>query len=316
MELKFFTVDAFATKPFHGNPAAVVFVTKEVEDAVDKKMMQNIAAEVNLSETAFLFGESETSFASEARFDIRWFTPTVEVPLCGHATLASMASLILAGNQCRIIEFSTQQSGVIKAFRNGNISDASDRMPQMSAATASKTFATATTMTTKAITTEELPSITLDFPLNSPKRVEEYKWNEIGQGEGGITEGRGGGGGGGGEGRGRRRGDEEAPEIRDIITSIFGKYHPPLAGVYQTASGLTLLLHLKTSSASLAILQSLNPDFETLETLVKEGIRGVIVTVAANRNDQGNHDFYSRFFSPWNGVKEDPVCGSIHTVLG
>ena len=73
-----FQVDAFTDKPFKGNSAGVMVVTEEV--SLD--WMQNIALEMNLSETAFIFPR-------ENDFQIRYFTPTKEVPLCGHATLAS-----------------------------------------------------------------------------------------------------------------------------------------------------------------------------------------------------------------------------------
>jgi len=73
-----FQVDAFTDKPFKGNPAGVMIVTEDVSS----ELMQNIALEMNLSETAFIFPR-------ENDFQIRYFTPTIEVPLCGHATLAS-----------------------------------------------------------------------------------------------------------------------------------------------------------------------------------------------------------------------------------
>lgn len=73
-----FQVDAFTDEPFKGNPAGVMVVTEKVSS----EWMQNVAAEMNLSETAFVFPK-------EKEFQIRFFTPTVEVPLCGHATLAS-----------------------------------------------------------------------------------------------------------------------------------------------------------------------------------------------------------------------------------
>lgn len=76
--LKFYQVDAFSEKPFGGNPAAVF----PLEESLDEDLMQKIASEMNLSETAFLFPHKEG-------FSLRWFTPNVEVPLCGHATLAS-----------------------------------------------------------------------------------------------------------------------------------------------------------------------------------------------------------------------------------
>lgn len=80
--LPLYQIDAFTDRVFTGNPAAVVPLNTWLEDA----LMQRIAQENNLSETAFLVREPE---GSEADFHLRWFTPTVEVPLCGHATLAS-----------------------------------------------------------------------------------------------------------------------------------------------------------------------------------------------------------------------------------
>lgn len=79
--LPFFQVDAGAERPFAGNPAAVIPLGGWLEDST----MLAIAAENNLSETAFFV----PSARADADFDLRWFTPTVEVDLCGHATLAS-----------------------------------------------------------------------------------------------------------------------------------------------------------------------------------------------------------------------------------
>lgn len=79
--LPFFQVDAFADRPLTGNPAAVMPLEKWLDDA----LMQAIAAENNLSETAF----TVPSVGDEADYNLRWFTPTNEVELCGHATLAA-----------------------------------------------------------------------------------------------------------------------------------------------------------------------------------------------------------------------------------
>jgi PhzF family phenazine biosynthesis protein len=78
MSTPLFTVDAFADGPFTGNPAAVCLLAEPREDA----WMQDVAREMNLSETAFLRRRPDG-------FTLRWFTPVVEVDLCGHATLAS-----------------------------------------------------------------------------------------------------------------------------------------------------------------------------------------------------------------------------------
>ena len=83
MPLPLFVVDAFTDVPFAGNPAAVVLLERAVEPA----WMQSVAAEMNLSETAFAFA------IGEDRYALRWFTPTREIPLCGHATLATGAVL-------------------------------------------------------------------------------------------------------------------------------------------------------------------------------------------------------------------------------
>ncbi len=77
-KLKLFVVDAFTSFPFSGNPAAVCLL----EDNISGEIMQKIAAEINLSETAFVL-------VREGHFYLRWFTPTVEIDLCGHATLAA-----------------------------------------------------------------------------------------------------------------------------------------------------------------------------------------------------------------------------------
>ena len=80
MRTPIFHVDAFTTRPFAGNPAAVMLLDRFPEDTV----LQEIAAENNLSETAFLVPHG-------GDYRLRWFTPNTEVPLCGHATLASAA---------------------------------------------------------------------------------------------------------------------------------------------------------------------------------------------------------------------------------
>jgi PhzF family phenazine biosynthesis protein len=103
--LPFFQVDAFAEGPFSGNPAAVMPLDHWLADDV----MQAIAAENNLSETAF----TVPSEASDADYDLRWFTPAMEVPLCGHATLAA-AHILLKGSAVR---FATK-SGVLVVTRD------------------------------------------------------------------------------------------------------------------------------------------------------------------------------------------------------
>jgi len=82
MKEQILQIDAFTAKPFSGNPAAVCLLS----EPRDELWMQNLAAEMNLSETAFLLPR-------EDGFDLRWFTPACEVDLCGHATLAGAHAL-------------------------------------------------------------------------------------------------------------------------------------------------------------------------------------------------------------------------------
>lgn len=105
--MKLLQIDAFADQAFRGNPAAVCLLDRER----DAQWMQNVAAEMNLSETAFLLPQN-------GGFSLRWFTPSVEVDLCGHATLASAHALW----EERAIEGEARfhtRSGLLTAARNG-----------------------------------------------------------------------------------------------------------------------------------------------------------------------------------------------------
>jgi PhzF family phenazine biosynthesis protein len=111
MSLRIFQVDAFTSTPFSGNPAGVCVLP----GPGDEKWMQSVAAEMNLSETAFLHREGNG-------FRLRWFTPTVEVDLCGHATLASAHVLweeghLPRGDQARF----ASKSGPLTAELQGGL---------------------------------------------------------------------------------------------------------------------------------------------------------------------------------------------------
>jgi PhzF family phenazine biosynthesis protein len=111
MKIPIYQVDAFTNERFKGNPAAVCPLDTWLPDAV----MQNIAAENNLAETAFIV-------LAGNEYEIRWFTPTVEVDLCGHATLASSYVLFnelgFVGDQ---INFISHRSGPLSVTKNGTI---------------------------------------------------------------------------------------------------------------------------------------------------------------------------------------------------
>ena len=111
MSLTIVQVDAFTCEPFGGNPAAVCVLPRPADPA----WMQRVAREMNLSETAFLVGDES------GEYDLRWFTPAVEVDLCGHATLASAHVLWEDGHLPRDAPavFHTR-SGRLSAMRRGD----------------------------------------------------------------------------------------------------------------------------------------------------------------------------------------------------
>lgn len=128
-------VDAFANKTFEGNPAAVCFLSSTLRELPDE-VLQAIAAENNLSETAFVQplprpeprseNSPDNEFKCSNRFKLRWFTPEIEVPLCGHATLASAAALFeCAGNTAETVFFETLSGelAVERVAEQGNGTD-------------------------------------------------------------------------------------------------------------------------------------------------------------------------------------------------
>ncbi|HSN07788.1 MAG TPA: PhzF family phenazine biosynthesis protein [Hanamia sp.] len=111
MKLKIYQVDAFTSHLFGGNPAAVC----PLESWLSDELMQKIAMENNLAETAFYVKNKD-------RYDIRWFTPTVEVDLCGHATLATAFVLFnYEGHQAKEIIFGSLRSGVLKVKKQNDL---------------------------------------------------------------------------------------------------------------------------------------------------------------------------------------------------
>ena len=106
MNIPIYYLDAFTDKLFSGNPAAVIF-----SDIQDSKLMQNIASENNLSETAFIREESGI-------YHIRWFAPFCEIDLCGHATLASAYVYFNYINKsATTFEVQSTKNGILRVYR-------------------------------------------------------------------------------------------------------------------------------------------------------------------------------------------------------
>ncbi|XP_013415993.1 phenazine biosynthesis-like domain-containing protein isoform X1 [Lingula anatina] len=244
MSFPLYTVDAFTNKPFAGNPAAVCLVKHD--QVLDDETMQKLATEMNLSETAFVRTLSATEdFQSGSRYGLRWMTPTIEVALCGHATLASAAVLFFClNNPSPELTFVTL-SGELKARRCD-------------------------------------PFVSLDLPLNSCE-------------------------------------PETVNDAEELIKLTIGGF--AVKELQHCAHTKDLLILLEENVTRLQ-LESMQPHVDQMIATHNTGrIKGVIVTLGGS---EGNgcvdsngkvYDFVSRYFAPWNGIKEDPVTGSAHTVL-
>jgi len=116
MRIPLFHVDAFTNRPFAGNPAAVCPLQAWLDDG----LLLKVAAENNLSETAFFVPRDGPS--EEVRYDLRWFTPSCEVRLCGHATLASAyVVLLLLRSGIESVRFETRFSGTLTVRKDGDM---------------------------------------------------------------------------------------------------------------------------------------------------------------------------------------------------
>ncbi|NXY15355.1 PBLD protein, partial [Atrichornis clamosus] len=238
MQIPIFTVDAFTNRPFAGNPAAVCLL----ENDLDEDLHQKIATEMNLSETAFIRKlKPGDDFTKSSCFGLRWFTPANEVPLCGHATLASAAVLFhIQKNTNSVITFVTL-SGELKARQ---VKD----------------------------------HIVLDLPLYTayPQVSQNFIHDRL----------------------------SRKAAIGDLVVQDL-RYCP----------GTKNLLVRLSDTYERSVLEELKVGAQGFLSAEKTGkVKGLILTLKGNSSGKG-YDFYSRYFAPWYGVLEDPVCGSAHAVL-
>ncbi|UCC78353.1 MAG: PhzF family phenazine biosynthesis protein [Candidatus Zixiibacteriota bacterium] len=117
-KINIYQVDSFTGQAFKGNPAGVCILKEELSDG----LMQSIASEMNLSETAFCIPQEGIEFDKAERFDLRWFTPAVEVNLCGHATLATAKILYDEyKNHSQALHFFTRSGELIVEKTGGKL---------------------------------------------------------------------------------------------------------------------------------------------------------------------------------------------------
>ncbi|HVU53760.1 MAG TPA: PhzF family phenazine biosynthesis protein [Puia sp.] len=297
--MKIYQIDAFAAALFQGNPAAVVPLAEWLPDGV----MQHIAMENNLAETAFIvpkggqgasagggatatggadqgadaMGKSttgRTGLAGAGKKDlsgagtdaaggdydymIRWFTPTVEVELCGHATLAS-GQVVFGhlGFKGDVVVFRSLYSGDLKVSRAKNAADGDGAKRSGGTGEATKD-------------NDGAEVLELDFPANMPE----------------LT------GTGSGAAAGVRPEDHAA---------IFNGLRIAPRELYRGRHDFMVVLDSQEQ------VEELNPDFRILAGAQS---RGVVVTARGR-----DVDFVSRCFFPQSGIDEDPVTGSAHTMM-
>ncbi|XP_078488202.1 phenazine biosynthesis-like domain-containing protein 1 [Ciona intestinalis] len=235
MELPLYMVDAFTDQPFSGNQAAICWIGNR---ALSEKRMQEIASEINLAETAFIWSKSN-DYVDENSFGLRWFSPTNEVALCGHATLAAAATLFyIAANKNDIVKFSTLSGDLFATKQNDKI--------------------------------------VLNFPLNKPEPFNHPDLSSTID----VT-----------------LKTENVTRIKEVM--------------FSKTEDKDLLIRMK-DDFSLTDLQAIRPNFELMMKSHDGSVfKGIIMTTKG----VGEYDFFSRYFAPWNGIPEDHVTGSAHTVL-
>lgn len=219
--LPMYQVDVFTKDYYKGNPAAVCILKDRLEDDV----MKLIAAEMNLSETAFVLPIDKNSNL----YSLRWFTPEVEVSLCGHGTIGTAKVLFEVLNiESDIITFETKSGNLTaRKYKDG---------------------------------------IGIDMPLDIPEEINIPK------------------------------------ELLDSLG--INDYEDIKIG----RNTRKLIIRVNDENTIL----NLKPDYNKMKSIkFNDDVKGVAVTT----NNISEYDFLSRYFNPWAGINEDPVTGSVHTVL-
>lgn len=233
-----YTVDSFTREIFKGNPAGVCTSFKDVFPSTHlDKFFQKVATEMNVSETAFITKANNSP--SDSRYFLQWFTPTNEVDLCGHATLATAHVLfekILQNTSVNELIFETKKVGELKVKKCDNQG-----------------------------------RLQMDFPMGDPQPIEL---------------------------------------LENVLEEIKSKLNlrQDVYDIQLCKRTKKLLIQLSSVDDTIKPQQNLT-EIKFPES-IHSFIRGIIVTSKSTE-----YDFISRYFAPWNGILEDPVTGSAHTVL-
>lgn len=295
LELEIAQIDAFTDRVFGGNPAAVVHLSEWPSDAT----LQAIAAENNLSETAFLVGripaDAPAPPSNSPAHHLRWFTPTVEIELCGHATLASAAHLFASADA------GCQDYGACDG--DDSLDDAPGAAPDR------LEFWTMSGWLSVTRTRGERGGgdmYTLDFPADCPAPLDADSPALSAEAKADVEMGA-------DAGRGGTMTADPVVLAGRIRASIAEALGIDAAAIVELRSGRTMLMAVVESPD---LIRPISPDFGAVARIAPHGI---IVTANATGVGDGpdaDHDVVSRYFAPGIGIDEDPVTGSAHCVLG
>jgi predicted PhzF superfamily epimerase YddE/YHI9 len=320
VSLPLFQVDAFTDTRFRGNPAGICLICDDVQ--VDDVTLQQIAFEKNLSETAFLrplpanlksieaesqmnenplkafpwLSASHIPFVTHSRFSLRWFTPTKEVSLCGHATLASATLLKAIGNNNPTISFETLSGTLVTTHTESNDQDGSGGIIEMLFPANQPTL---------VCIGEDIDKIGSLPGVDLPRILAAVLGNDF-----------------------------EKSSIRRLWISHATKKLVSLVRrshcTTRTVTDCLLLQIVELSAFGAEPLLPLSPDFpQMISSHNGSVITGISVTTVDHQHAQlfgsstppstttttDAFDIHSRYFAPWNGIPEDPVNGSSHTIL-
>lgn len=257
---------------------------------------------------------------SPQEFRLRWFTPTVEVNLCGHATLATAAALFFeVGNESDRSEPQYSEKESIRPTQAPTLTR-SPSLPTHHRALRSLTFHTRSgplVVSRDASSASRRPALAMQFPANLPARLWQapgWESDAFGRDVRGLL-------------------DDRCPaEIQAIVGHLVGPA-AELREIWYSAETKKLVVSLPDGTDP-AVLRDLKPDIRAAhavdQTRLSTRITGVSVTIfsheSRDRDARGaavavprgvvDKDFVSRYFAPWNGIDEDPVNGSSHTILG
>ncbi len=277
MTIPLFQVDAFSHKLYQGNPAAVCILTKPAAD----HWMSTVAAEMNLSETAFVVPnyakQTDGKFCNH--YGLKWFTPSIEVDLCGHATLAA-AKVLYDEAYCdprKPVSFNTR-SGHLTAQVQGDYIELTLPTERFTTERFTKERFTKERFTTEKFTKEKFSIANINRLDN---KTDKFNTDSVTSKDKHITQ--------------------------QVMLALGIALDNAQTEVIVASNKKDLLWVLDNEQQVLDV----TPDYVALAAVNKR-----MIIISAKSDPQNSYDFVARVFVPSGGINEDPVTGSAYCLLG